>query len=236
MFNSHEIMSKENSMEPAETDESGSLHFEAPKNEDTAPATIVPKVSFNGRVRCRRSKKQHIIPESSWYSRDEIASFRKRDKRLQSLIASNTTSFVGENDTEGVSFVGLLSQNERKQRLKRVREAQSCVMGEQMQQEESYNTQNDSAESFKLDQESVAEFYSIYSKRAIKVAHRKGLQVSWHVESLLEDGKESADVDASQRSSCSQRSKSTSCHRPQRNSSNRSTGSLILARLTTSTY
>ncbi|KAL3933853.1 MAG: hypothetical protein SGBAC_010221 [Bacillariaceae sp.] len=236
MTNSHR-RSMENIMQPADTDESGSLHFEAAKEEDTAPVTE-RKVCFNGRVRCRRAKKHQRIPESNWYSKDEIASFRKRDKVLQSLIASGNMSVVGGNDTEGVSLVGLFSQRERKQRIKRIKEAQSYVLGEQVQQQEEFRNDNvDGADSFELDQESIAEFYSIYSRRATKVAHMKGLQVSWHIENLWEE--ESTDVDASRRScgqrSCSQRSKSTSGHHPQRNSSNRSTGSL-LARLTTVAY
>ncbi|KAL3933854.1 MAG: hypothetical protein SGBAC_010222 [Bacillariaceae sp.] len=218
-------------MEPAETDESGSLHFEAPKNEDTASLTE-PKVSFNDRVHCRRSKKHHMIPERSWFSNDEITRFRRRDKVLQSLIAPSTISFVGESDTEEVSFVGLVSQAERKQRNKRIKKTISHVLGEQMRQEdEFYNNLNDSSESFKLDQGSIADFYSIYSKRALKVAHMKGLQVSWHVESLFEEQQESIDIAANQRSD-SQGSKS--CHGQQGSSSIRATGNLI-TRFTTAT-
>ncbi|KAL3933851.1 MAG: hypothetical protein SGBAC_010219 [Bacillariaceae sp.] len=239
MQNHNHKSTMENFMEPAETDQSGSLHFEAPNKEDTdAPPEREHKVSFNSRVRCRRSKPSQRNPESSWYSKDEIASFRKRDKHVQSLISTGTfaagiASFVGDNDAEEVSFVGLLSRKERKQRLKRVPEAQSCVLDEQMRQEQSHDG---SAGSFELDQESVSDFYSIYSRRATKVAYMKGLQVSWHVENLWEE--EATDSETSHRScsqrSSSQRSQSTSGHRPERNSSLRSTGSL-LARLTTAT-
>lgn len=217
-------------MPSTHTSESGNLHFEeVVEKKDNSTAR---KVCFNSRVWCRRSKKtHHMNPEDRWYSRDEIASFRKRDKYLQSLAAGGTTSVAGEDDTEDVSFVGLASQRERKQRIMRNKEAENCVLREQMRQEDEFDsTQNDRVASFKLDQECIAEFYSVYSRRATELAHMKGMQVARHVEHLLEE--ESIDTDASQRSgsrrSCSQHSKSTSGHRPQRNSSNRSTGSIKL--------
>ncbi|KAL3933852.1 MAG: hypothetical protein SGBAC_010220 [Bacillariaceae sp.] len=179
-----------------------SIH-NSPKQEDIVPVTE-RKVCFNDRVRCRRSKTTQTNLESSWYSKDEITHFRKRDKHIRSLFASGTftsakTYFVGEKETEEVSFVGLLSQEESKQRIKCVKEAKSCILGEQMQQEEDfYKNENGIAQSFELDQESIADFYSIYSKRATEAAHMKGLQVSWHVENMWDE--ESTYIDASQRS------------------------------------
>ncbi|CAJ1970069.1 unnamed protein product [Cylindrotheca closterium] len=213
------------------TDESGSLHFQTPQEDDeqASPVARERKVCFHSRVRCRRGKASIANVDDLWYSQQELASLRKQQKRLQSIVASGATSLVGDDDTEGVSFVGLYSEKERRQRIKRIKEAKECVLGEQLQQEEEfYNAQEDLSD-FKLDQESIAEFFSLYSRRAAKVAHMKGLEVSWHVEKL--SAKETTDVDDSRRSR-SQRSKAISGHCPVRNSSIRSTGSLI-ARLTT---
>ncbi|CAJ1970071.1 unnamed protein product [Cylindrotheca closterium] len=236
--------SMENIMEPTtETDESGSLHFQAPKTEETTTTTTPAReqrVSFNSRVRCRRSKAPVANAKNLWYSKEDLASLRSHDKRLQSIVAIGTTSLTGDDDTEEISFVGLYSEKERKQRIKRIKAARECVLGEQMQQqEEFYDAQDDLSQPFILDQESIADFMSTYSKRATKVAHMKGLQVSWHVENFSEE-ESTADLDDSHRScsqhsfsqrSCSQRSRSTSGNRPVRNSSIRSAGKLI-ARLT----
>lgn len=245
-----------NMIEPVDsTDQSGSLHFQAPDNnkkeqEDTTPAAPMRRVSFHGRVKCRRS--HALDPDACWYSADELAIFRKQDKQLQQLVAvsgkkNSTTmisSFVGDDDSEEVSYVGLASEKERRRRIQRMKEAKACVLAEQLQQEEQFysNEKDDISQSFKLDHESIAEFFSIYSKKATKVAHRKALQVSWHVENLWREdadepssGEEEIIVDAGGATrSCNRRSTTTSGSCPVRNSSIRSAGSLI-SRLATAT-
>lgn len=233
-YNSHKRR-KDKIMDPAEIDESGSLHFQAASHKEDVAPVRERKVSFHGRVRCRRSKVPSVNPDDVWFTKEELAGFRKQDNTLQKLV-SEATSLIGDDDTEEVSFVGLNSQKERKLRIKRIHQARICVFGEQMKQRENfYDKQDDLSQPFELNQEAIAELFSTFSKRARKAAHMKGLQVSWHVENFLEE--ELLDVDASRRScsqrSCSQRSKSASgCGRPVRNSSLRSAGSLI-ARLTT---
>eukprot|EP00526_Cylindrotheca_closterium_P019218 CAMPEP_0113643350 /NCGR_PEP_ID=MMETSP0017_2-20120614/22793_1 /TAXON_ID=2856 /ORGANISM="Cylindrotheca closterium" /LENGTH=218 /DNA_ID=CAMNT_0000554859 /DNA_START=67 /DNA_END=723 /DNA_ORIENTATION=+ /assembly_acc=CAM_ASM_000147 len=215
-------------MEPAETDVSGSLHFEVSDKEETAPVREV-KVRFHHRVRCRRKKTPDMNPQATWFSKDDIASFRKREKHIfKRLVSSGKTSVVGDDDNEEVSFVGLASEKERKRKMKRVKESRSFVLGEQMQQKEDfYNNQDGVAQQFELDADSIAEFYSVYSKRATKAAHMRGMQISWHVENLLEE--ESTDADDDSHRSCSQRSHS---QRSKTASARRSARSFV-TRLTT---
>ncbi|CAJ1970070.1 unnamed protein product [Cylindrotheca closterium] len=227
--------SMETSMEPAETDESESLHFQTPTKDETAPIMRKErKVCFNSRVRCRRSIAPITNPDNLWYSKQDLANLRKQDKRLQNLAMAGVTSFVGDDDTEEISYVGLYSAKERRQRIKRIKESKTCVLSEQLQQEEKFYNEIYDLSDFNLNQESIAEYFSVFSIRAARVAHMKGLQVSRHVENL--SAEESTDSDDSQ-PSCSQhsrpqRSKAISGHCPVRNSSIQSAGSLI-ARLTT---
>ncbi|CAJ1948569.1 unnamed protein product [Cylindrotheca closterium] len=226
----------ENITEPTETDESGSLHFQAPKKDEGAPVKG-RKVFFHSRIQCRtRLNKAPITsPDNLWYSKQELASLRKQNKRVKNLGMSGFTSFIGDDDTEAISFVGLYSEMERKQRAQRIKEAKKCVFGEQMQQEEDFYNGVRTLYNFKLDQESIAEFYSIYSLRAAKIAQMKGLRLARHVESL--SAEECTFIDDNHRPcsqhSYSQRSKVTSENRLVRKKpSMRSVGNLI-ARLTT---
>ncbi|CAJ1934731.1 unnamed protein product [Cylindrotheca closterium] len=116
-------------------------------------------------------------PDHLWDSKQELASFLKQDKHLQRVAMSRIASFGGDADTKEISYVGLSSEKELKQSVKRMKEAKTCVLAEQMQQEEDfYNEMNDLSD-FRLDQETIAHFFSIYSIRAAKVAHMKGLQL-----------------------------------------------------------
>lgn len=227
----------QNKMEATEIDESGSLQFQAPKNKegkDTSSDVRERKVSFHSRVRCRRSKTPSITGDK-WYSQEEISSFRERDKCLQKFLF-RSTSVTGEDDTNDASFIGLNSERDRRARFKRIQEAKACVLGEQLAQEDTfYNDQADlSKDFFELDQETIGDFYSSYSRRATKVARMRGLQVSWHVENLWQV-EEDTDIDDSQ-GTCSGRSSSTSRtgnHRSTRTSSLRSAGGGLIARIST---
>ncbi|CAJ1948575.1 unnamed protein product [Cylindrotheca closterium] len=219
---------------PTETDESASLHFQAPKEEEATTSLrreYTKEVSFNGRIRCRFFKTHITDPENLWYSKQELAGLRKLDKSLCRLAMSGAAiSFVGDDDSEELSFVGLYTEAERKQRIVYPKEAKACVLAEQLQQENDYYNEFFSLYGFKRDQESIAEFYSIYSIRAAKVAHLKGLKLSWHVMSL--SAEKSTNIDVTHRS-CRQRSKVTSDRRPVPNSSIRPPVRGLIARLTT---
>ncbi|CAJ1948571.1 unnamed protein product [Cylindrotheca closterium] len=225
----------ENITLPTEADESGSLHFQAPKKVEDAPLRK-RKVCFHSRIQCRRFNTPPIMnPDDIWYSKQELASLRKQNKHLQSLeMVSEITSFAGNDDTEEISYVGLNSEMERRQRINRIKEAKTCVLDEQLQQEEDFFKEFYTTYGFKLEHEFIAEFYSFHSIRAAKVAHMKGLKLSFHVESL--SAQESANIGGNHRPcsrhSCSQRAKATSDHRPGQNRSIRSADSLT-ARLTT---
>ncbi|CAJ1948573.1 unnamed protein product [Cylindrotheca closterium] len=231
-------MCTEKNVEPTESDESGSLHFEAtPKKKDGSapPVKGERKVCFDSRVRCLHFKEATITnSDDLWYSKKELASLRKKNKRLRRLaIMAGVTSFAGDDDTEEISFVGFCSEMDRREQSY-TKEATACVLGEQEQQQEDYFDEVGSLSDFKLDQESILEFFSIYSTRAANIAHMKALQLSWHVESL---GAEKTTVAEGTHRSCSQRSRShqhskdNSGHGPVRNASIRPADSLI-ARLT----
>jgi hypothetical protein len=145
------------------------------------------KVQFHSRVNCRRFCTSATDKEDLWYSPSEIRSHRQRDKDLQTIMVMKYTSLLWGNDNadERLSLLGLKSGEGRKLRVHRTIEAKASVFGEQACQEEQWLSLAEG--DFRLDQETIAEFYSIYSKKAALLAYMRGMHTARHVEKLLND-------------------------------------------------
>jgi hypothetical protein len=147
------------------------------------------KVQFHSRVNCRQFCTSVRNKNDLWYSPSEIRSHSQRDKHLQSIMGMKDTSLLlgdDDNTQDSLSLLGLKSCNERKLRVYRIKQAKASVFEQQACQEEQWWLSLVKGE-FRLNQETIAEFYSIYSKKAALLAYMRGLNTARHVEELLND-------------------------------------------------
>jgi hypothetical protein len=98
----------------------------------------------------------------------------------------NTYLLCGDDNTdESLSLLGLKSGKERELRVHRVNEAKASVFVEQVCQEERWLSLVEGE--FRLNQETIAEFYSIHSKKAALIAYMRGMHTAQHIEEPLND-------------------------------------------------
>ena len=148
------------------------------------------KVSFYPRVKFRRVPTPETEEEVQvlWYTGNELTRQKRREQELKQVLAKDDTLYDG--DSENLTLLGLFTENERKDKYERMKQAKFAVFMEQAKQEKHFLTTTDEGDEdtlFFLDFDKVAECYLSMTRDALTNAQRRGLSQELHVKEILGD-------------------------------------------------
>ena len=152
-------------------------------------------VSFFPRVKYRRVPMLETEEEIQvlWYTDDEIIRQKQREHELKYILAKDDSLYGG--DSDNLYSLGLSSEEERKIKYDRMKQAKFAVLMEQAKQEKHFllTTDKDDEDAlFFLDFEKVASEYLAHTKEASELAHRRALVKEMHLEAIDDRPSESS--------------------------------------------